>query len=200
MKNFALLGQAARACQALRTEVLSQPEAWAINTIRQRTLACQRETESIFLRCGVDPGPGMLLADVQESRATPTAMRFPLLTAWLHDAATALQGEPGRALLARLPPGGQVYPHRDGGSYYARRGRYHLVLQSTEGSRMVCGGEEVVMREGECWWFDNRQVHAAFNDSSSPRVHLIFDLLHPEGLRAPAGRSLDDIPAPQPVS
>ena len=33
------------------------------------------------------------------------------------------------------------------------------------------------MREGELWWFDNKQVHEAFNDAQAERIHLIFDLL-----------------------
>lgn len=33
------------------------------------------------------------------------------------------------------------------------------------------------MREGQLWWFDNRQVHEARNDGKEERIHLIFDLL-----------------------
>jgi len=79
-------------------------------------------------------------------------------------------------LLAKLKPHGQVYPHTDGGDYYRLRDRYHLVLSSTQGSPMACGDEEVTMREGDVWWFDNKLTHSAFNTSGQDRVHLIFDL------------------------
>lgn len=42
------------------------------------------------------------------------------------------------------------------------------------------------MREGELWWFDNKAVHEARNDSASDRIHLIFDLI-PADRQVPAG-------------
>ena len=41
---------------------------------------------------------------------------------------------------------------------------------------MRCGDEEVTMREGELWWFDNKEEHEARNESDHDRIHLIFDL------------------------
>jgi aspartyl/asparaginyl beta-hydroxylase (cupin superfamily) len=79
-------------------------------------------------------------------------------------------------MFAKLKPNGQVYPHVDAGAYYALRHRFHLVIQS-RGSLMKCGGEEVVMNEGELWAFDNKKQHEAFNESADSRIHLIFDLL-----------------------
>ena len=38
-------------------------------------------------------------------------------------------------------------------------------------------GEDARMREGELWWFDNKQEHEAFNDGEADRIHFIFDLL-----------------------
>ena len=51
------------------------------------------------------------------------------------------------------------------------------VLRSTAGSWLRAGDEDVRMREGELWWFDNQQVHEARNDGDQDRIHLIFDLL-----------------------
>ena len=39
------------------------------------------------------------------------------------------------------------------------------------------GNETVRLQVGELWWFDNKQVHEAWNDGPNNRVHLIFDLL-----------------------
>ncbi len=33
------------------------------------------------------------------------------------------------------------------------------------------------MQTGELWWFDNKQMHEARNDSDEDRIHFIFDLL-----------------------
>jgi quercetin dioxygenase-like cupin family protein len=55
-----------------------------------------------------------------------------------------------------------------------------MILKSSAGSWMKAGDEEVRMREGELWWFDNDQVHEAHNDGDEDRIHIIFDLLPAE--------------------
>ena len=82
-----------------------------------------------------------------------------------------------RISVVRLNPHGKVYPHVDEGDYYKVRDRYHLVLRSPGGSSMNSGGEEVVFRDGELWWFNNKAVHDAFNPSAEGRIHVIFDVL-----------------------
>jgi hypothetical protein len=32
------------------------------------------------------------------------------------------------------------------------------------------------MREGELWWFDNKQPHDSVNASDEWRIHVIFDI------------------------
>lgn len=83
----------------------------------------------------------------------------------------------GSAKLVSLPGDRHVYSHVDGGACYTMRNRFHLVLRSTHGSWLKAGDEEVRMHEGEIWWFDNKQLHEAFNDGEDDRVHMIFDLL-----------------------
>src|SRR6185312_11770638 len=81
-----------------------------------------------------------------------------------------------RATLVRLKPGGKVYEHIDEGEYYKKRNRYHLVLQSPNGSVLNSGGENVTMRNGELWWFDNKKMHSALNYGDDWRIHIIFDM------------------------
>jgi aspartyl/asparaginyl beta-hydroxylase (cupin superfamily) len=92
--------------------------------------------------------------------------------------ARRLGGTLGRAKIVNLPPGRRVLAHVDRGDYYARRDRYHLVVES-DGCRMRAGDEEVVMGRGELWWFDNKAEHEAWNETASPRIHLIFDVEPP---------------------
>jgi len=161
----------------MRREVLSQPEMWRISTTRQDKIAAQRETESVFLRSAVPPrDASKRLEDVHESRPTPHAAKYPAIVDWAHAFARSQGKRIGRMLLAKLKPRGQVYRHVDGGEYYQPRDRYHLVLVSDAGSGMICGDEDVIMRQGELWWFDNKQPHEASNPSDSDRIHLIFDL------------------------
>lgn len=159
-------------------EIASTPEAWDLSTGRQDKIAVQREAQSIPLRGLVKSKIGdRKRRDVHESRYTTTSRKFIVARAFLESFAAEQEAELSRAKIVRLMPGRRVYPHIDRGEYYRLRDRYHLVLQSATGSYLKSGDEEVRMRVGELWWFDNKAVHEAHNDGSAERIHMIFDLL-----------------------
>jgi outer membrane protein assembly factor BamB/orotate phosphoribosyltransferase len=177
VENFRLIA-ADPDIESLRQEILSQPEMWQVNTHRQDTVSVQRETESIFLRAVRRPKDTLIpTEDSHESQLTPYAARYPVTLRWLEAFASERHAALSRVLIAKLKPRSQVYRHYDKGEYYRIRDRYHLVISSPSGSPMVCGNEQVVMREGELWWFDNKKPHESFNHSDEGRIHLIFDLL-----------------------
>jgi Aspartyl/Asparaginyl beta-hydroxylase len=159
-------------------EIAAREDAFAAATGRQDKIAVQREALAIPLRgvrksalAGRDP------RDVHESRWTSGATGYPMACAFISRIAEQLDSELSRAKIVCLPAGHRVYPHTDRGEYYRLRNRYHLVLKSSRGSWLRSGDEEVRMAEGELWWFDNDQIHEAFNDGDEDRIHIIFDLL-----------------------
>ena len=172
--------------EALLREIASVSDAWAQATGRQDKIAVQREALAIPLR-GLRKSQlfGRARRDVHESRWTTASEKFPLARAFITDVAIRLDADLSRAKIVCLPAGKVVYSHIDRGEYYRFRGRYHMVLKSSAGSWMKAGDEEVRMREGELWWFDNDQMHEARNDGEEDRVHIIFDLL-PAHMRAKA--------------
>ena len=164
--------------EPLRRELAQHAGAWDVQTGRQLTAPAQRHTNAIPLR-GLRRSciRGRRRRDVHESRWTSLSAQFPATVAFIEEFAAEQRGTPGRARFACLPPGKTVLPHMDRGEYYRLRDRYHLVIRSENGSLLNAGGESVRMQEGELWWFDNKAVHDACNDSDSDRIHLIFDLL-----------------------
>jgi len=169
-------------------ELGRHPDVWSADAHRQTTVAVQRETEAVMI-CGHDPGLSFREARTRHpvryvGRPTEAAAKLPASLAFVRDLASRQRGLPGRAVVVRLRPRGRVYEHRDRGLYYQLRSRYHLVLRSRAGSRLRAGPEEVRMREGELWWFDNRLPHEAWNDSDEDRIHLIVDVLSPASVAA----------------
>ena len=159
-------------------EIASVDGAWDASTGRQDKIAVQREAMAIPLRGLRKSAIGASKRrDVQESRWTSGSAAYPVACAFLKEIAEALDSELSRAKIVCLPAGRRVYPHVDRGEYYRLRNRYHLVLKSTHGSWLKAADEEIRMREGELWWFDNDQPHEAFNDGDEDRIHMIFDLL-----------------------
>jgi hypothetical protein len=86
---------------------------------------------------------------------------------------------PLRCLLARLPAGAVVAPHRDDRApYFAKTLRVHVPVETHEQSWMFCAGETYLMKPGEVWGLNNLAVHAVWNAHASlSRTHLICDFL-----------------------
>lgn len=161
--------------EPILAELAQCPEAWTEQRGRQN-IKVQREAMAIPIR-GLRKSKiqGRKRRDVHESRYTTLSKRFPAVIQFIVQTAEQKKAKIARAKIVNLPPGRQVYPHVDRGDYYAVRDRYHLILDSA-GSYMRAGSEEVRMKTGELWWFDNKAEHEALNDSDQDRVHLIFDL------------------------
>jgi len=175
MKYFKLIRSGIDAAPLLE-ELRSQEDAWLINTSRQDKIQAHRDTNTIFLSNAV-PRPDLNINENQETRLTPVSKRFPRALTFLTEFAREMNCHLSRATIVRLKAESKVLRHIDEGSYYFLRDRFHLVLQSPTGSLLMSGGEEVRMREGELWWFDNKQYHEARNESGDWRIHFIFDLL-----------------------
>jgi hypothetical protein len=162
----------------LKQELTLNDARWLYNETRQKSVRVQRHTQSIILRGAKRlPGDTTHVREIQDSIDTSSASLFPQSMACLRRIAHGCHAALCRALYVRLAPRSVVYPHTDNGSYYAIRDRYHLVIESPGGSILRCGGEEVTMRNGELWRFDNKILHDSENASEEWRTHLIFDLL-----------------------
>lgn len=177
MKYFELIRSGIDVALLLE-EVHAQEEAWLLNTSRQDKIRVQRDTNTIFIS-GPVARPDLNVNENQECRFTTVSERFPRAVAFMTGFAREMNSQLSRATIVRLRPRSRVSRHIDAGSYYLIRDRFHLVLHSSAGSVLMSGGEEVRMQEGELWWFDNKQVHEAHNESDQWRIHYIFDLLPP---------------------
>ena len=159
-------------------EIAALDDAWATATGRQEKIHVQREALAIPLRGLRKSSIGARKRrDVMESRWTSGSVSFPHARKFIKQIAEYLSCSPGRAKIVCLPPGTHVYPHVDRGEYYRLHARFHLVLRSNNGSMLRAGDETRRLGVGELWWFDNKQVHEAWNDGPENRIHLIFDLL-----------------------
>lgn len=82
----------------------------------------------------------------------------------------------GRCMINKIAPGGRIYPHADTPVHADYYSRFHIVLESNDQSMFRAGDEIVNMRQGEIWWFDNKQEHEVQNNGSNDRIHLIVDI------------------------
>jgi hypothetical protein len=80
-----------------------------------------------------------------------------------------------RVMLARMPAGGQIHPHRDANPAAKWPHKIHVPLVTNEKVVFFVDGIERHLVEGEAVEVNNLGVHAVRNDGDSDRIHLIFE-------------------------
>jgi hypothetical protein len=81
----------------------------------------------------------------------------------------------GGVLITKIPPGGEVRPHDDRGSWHAEamETKVYVALQSNPKCVNTCLDESLSMKTGEAWTFDNQLTHSVRNDGDEDRVTAI---------------------------
>jgi hypothetical protein len=196
LKNFRLIRRDVDVSGILG-ELENQPSIWDIDTSRQDNLSVHSQTKAIVVLSHIEPAA--IDKEIRESfpqcvlyvgRKNFYTGDFSSTCHFARSFARRAVGVLGRVAIVKLRAHGQVTRHVDAGMYYKLRSRYHLVLQSPSGSRLVSGNEQVTMHEGELWWLNNRLPHEAYNDSDGDRIHVIFDVLSPASLIGSVRRSV----------
>jgi quercetin dioxygenase-like cupin family protein len=78
-----------------------------------------------------------------------------------------------RVKYVKIPSKSSIAPHIDGGPFYEKHNRFHLVLQGEY--QYTVNGEEREYKEGELWWFNNTELHGTYVHGNKDRISMIFD-------------------------
>ena len=79
----------------------------------------------------------------------------------------------GGVFITKLPPGGKIKPHIDGGWHAAFYDKYFVPLQNKEGAVFGFEDGNINALEGDVWKFDNSITHWVTNNSDSERIAMI---------------------------
>jgi len=85
------------------------------------------------------------------------------------------QGAFPRVMLARMPAGTVIYPHRDANPAAKWPHKIHVPLQTDERVVFFVDGVGRHLAEGVAVEVNNMGVHAVKNESDQDRIHLIFE-------------------------
>lgn len=80
-----------------------------------------------------------------------------------------------RVMLARLPAGGEILPHRDANPAAKWPHKIHVPLLTNENVSFFVNGQTYKMAEGEAVELNNMGIHAVENGGPTDRIHLIFE-------------------------
>lgn len=172
--NFRSLGPVD--IQPLQQQVAQLSEAdWQCDAGRQQRFAAHRETQTLALL--YDP-------DFRYTQPTrqPAFDRFapelePVLASIAQNFST--HSYLLRLLLVRLPAGGRIANHTDGGASLHFVHRLHLPVITNTDALFTVGDETRHLAAGEVWEINNCRSHGVCNSGASARVHLILDWVTP---------------------
>jgi quercetin dioxygenase-like cupin family protein len=158
---------------AIHKEVMGTYADFDVDTRRQNEVAYHAQTKSYRLTQGVLGGAKDIF-HTEGIEKTNFYDARPKCVEFLNEFTKAYGGDIARVSLVLLPSGADVTPHRDAGTYYEGKDRFHLVIS---GSYMVQVGTDVQrFSQGELWFFANKQVHSTRNNGQVERIAMIFDV------------------------
>jgi hypothetical protein len=164
----------------MQQEVARNEPCWLVDTARQENVIFHKDTNAIALRTVPERSEEFVARDgPHESLRTPLAIFFPDTIKAIERFAQEKNAGLARVVIVRLKPHSRVYRHADTEVWLRGRERYHLVIQSKQGSLMTSGVEKKVFQEGELFLFNNKVMHTAENESNDWRIHVIFDMKLP---------------------
>lgn len=145
---------------------------WLQNPFRQTTYEVHRQTRSLIFRQvrGDHPADSY---DLPIFRAWQ-GMLSPILTQ-IGDCYGP--GRFSRIMLANLPAGCAIPPHRDHGDAYALTHRVHVPVQTSPDVAFYIDGEDHFLECGEIYEINNLLDHGVTNAGADDRIHLIADYL-----------------------
>lgn len=80
-----------------------------------------------------------------------------------------------RVMLARMPAGGVIQPHRDANPAAKWPHKIHVPIQTNDQVLFRIDGKTYHIAEGEAAEVNNMGVHAVNNGGETSRIHLIFE-------------------------
>lgn len=87
---------------------------------------------------------------------------------------TEVRGERlGGILITKIPPGGMVKPHVDGGWHAEYYDKYAVQLQGNCDQAFCFDNDSLIAIPGDVYWFNNQVNHWVVNNSTEDRITMI---------------------------
>jgi hypothetical protein len=160
-------------------QIDANPQLWNTYDNRRSGESPHRESSDMWLRYR-DPALLKTAADFRYEHESVFYPAWRTLTA-LHPIAETITGilnptRIGGFLMTRIPPGCQVYPHHDRGSWHAEYYDMKVWIPLRANDRCInwVEDEAMVWEPGTAWHHDNLKTHAVENWGDTERVCLIL--------------------------
>lgn len=168
---------------ALRTALARQPELFGTRNWRAAASnSPHAEMTDIWVRYNDEKNIGPHFNDEHDSVWYPEAANLPEVQKIVFDLMALVKGERlGAVLITKLPAGGKIPAHIDGGWHAEYYDKYFIPIQNEDGA--VFGFEDGVITPalGDVYWFRNDRPHWVLNQSTTDRIALIVCIKSTKG-------------------
>lgn len=114
------------------------------------------------------------LCDEHDSIWLPPYYELPEIKNIVFPLMTAVNGERlGGIFITKLPPGGKIYPHVDGGWHAAYYDKYYVPIENYKGSVFEFVNGVIDPEMGDIYKFTNSVLHWVKNDTAHDRIAMI---------------------------
>ena len=128
-----------------------------------------------YVECGNLDG----FADEHDSVWYPAAYAIPQVRKVVFDLMRLVEGERlGGILITKLPPGGKIEKHVDGGWHASYYDKYFVPILNEEGATFSFDDGVIHPKVGEAYWFNNAVPHWVDNNTDSDRIAMIVCIRH----------------------
>jgi len=118
-------------------------------------------------------------ADEHDSVWYPAAYAIPQVRKVVFDLMRIVEGERlGGILITKLPPGGKIEKHVDGGWHASYYDKCFVPILNEEGATFSFEDGVIHPKVGEAYWFNNAVPHWVDNNTDSDRIAMIVCIRH----------------------
>lgn len=113
--------------------------------------------------------------EIHMSEWYPVIEKIPAVTGLVHKVVREVGGRQlGGVLITRIPPGGRVEPHIDGGWHAGYYEKFAIQLRGDDKQAFCFEDASLSALPGDLYTFDNSRLHWVTNDSDAERMTLII--------------------------
>lgn len=173
--NFKKLNIRVDTSKAL-AELDANPQLWDAHPFR-RYASVHSQMKDIWVRYNAIENIGPNFNDYHQSVWYPESELIPECKAIALDIMRYVNGTRlGGVLVTKLPPGGKIEPHIDGGWHAGFYAKFYIALQSEGGAKFCWDDDCIEAKTGEVYFFRNDKTHWVENNSSVDRIAMIVCL------------------------
>jgi hypothetical protein len=157
----------------LERRLVGQPNLFGRRMARADSYAHGAMTD-IWVRYNAPENQGPHFNDEHDSVWYPESEEMPEVRPVCHALMWSVWGTRlGGVLITKLPPGGKIHSHVDGGWHAGYYKKFYVPIVNDEGAVFGFPEGEIHAKPGEVWAFRNDVPHWVNNDSQRDRIAMI---------------------------